>query len=110
MLALVFSLTGGAKLMLPRDQLAKRMHAVSAWPAPRIRLLGAAELAGAVGLCVPQATGIAPLLTPLAALCLGLLMVGAVQAHRRLGEGSAPALISGALCVVVAAGRLIPGV
>ena len=77
--------------------------------AERIRLLGLAEMAGAVGLVAPQATGIAPLLTPLAALCLAALMAGAVRTHRGLREGFAPAAIVGALCVGIAAGRLVLG-
>ena len=103
---LVVMLTGLTKLILPREQLAKRMHWAKAWPRGRIKLLGLAEAAGALGLVLPAATGIAPLLTPLAAACLGVLMIGAVRTHRRLGEGFVPAAILGTLCIVIAAGRI----
>ena len=53
------------KLVLPRERLAPRVHWAATWPRWRIKLLGLAELAGAVGLVVPEATGIAPLLTPI---------------------------------------------
>lgn len=105
--ALVVALTGTAKLLLPREQLAQKMHWAAAWPRGRIKLLGLAEVAGAVGLVVPMATGIAPVLTPIAALCLAALMAGAIPTHRRLGEGFLPALLVGVLCIGVAAGRFV---
>jgi len=108
LLAGVFLLTGTAKLVLPREVLEKRMHWAAAWPRWRIKLLGLAEVAGAVGLVVPAATGVAPVLTPIAALCLAVLMVGAVRTHRSFGESVVPALVIGALCLVVAAARLQP--
>ncbi len=105
--ALVVAFTGTVKLVVPREELAKKMHWAADWPRWRIKLLGLAEVAGGVGLVVPRATGIAPFLTPLAALCLAVLMAGAVRTHRRLGEGAAPAVVVGLLCLGVAAGRLI---
>ncbi|MCK6528354.1 DoxX family protein [Myxococcota bacterium] len=104
--ALVFTVTGAAKLLLPRERLATRMHWAAAWPRWRVKLLGLAELAGAAGLVVPTVTGIAPVLVPAAALCLAALMGGAVQTHRQLREGVAPAVVVGALCLLIAAGRL----
>ncbi len=105
--ALVVAFTGTVKLVVPREELAKKMHWAADSPRWRIKLLGLAEVAGGVGLVVPRATGIAPFLTPLAALCLAVLMAGAVRTHRRLGEGAAPAVVVGLLCLGVAAGRLI---
>src|SRR5512138_3080185 len=79
--AVVVALAGLVKLTVPREQLAKKMHWAAGWPRWRIKLLGLAEVAGAAGLVAPQATGIAPLLTPLAAACLAVLMGGAVATH-----------------------------
>jgi hypothetical protein len=104
--AVVFALAGATKLSLPRERLAKRMHWAEAWPRGRIRLLGFAEVAGSVGLVVPAVTGIAPVLTPIAAACLCVLMVGAARTHRQLGEGFVPAAVIGALCVAIAVGRV----
>ena len=106
LLTAVFLLTGTAKLVLPREVLEKRMHWAAAWPRWRIKLLGLAEVAGAVGLVVPGVMGVAPVLTPIAALCLAVLMVGAVGTHRRLGESAVPAVVIGALCLLVGAARL----
>jgi hypothetical protein len=105
--ALVVALTGSAKLAVPREQLARHMHWAAGWPRERIKLLGFAEVAGAVGLIAPTAIGIAPMLTPIAALCLAVLMVGAVQTHRRLGESFVPAVAIGVLSVGIAAGRFL---
>jgi uncharacterized membrane protein len=107
-LAGVFTLAGGVKLLLPRDTLHKRMHWAASWPLGRVKLLGLAEVLGAVGLVVPSMTGIAPVLTPVAALCLAVLMVGAIETHRRLGERLLPAVIVGALCLLVAVGHSVP--
>lgn len=102
----VFLLTGTTKLVLPREVLEKRMHWAPSWPRWRIKLLGLAEVAGGLGLVVPAATGVAPILGPIAALCLAVLMLGAASTHRRLGESVAPALLVGALCLGVGAARL----
>jgi len=107
LVALIVTATGSAKLVFAREKLARRMHWAATWPRERIKLLGLAEVAGAVGLVAPTATGIAPALTPIAAICLAALMVGAIQTHRRLGQGSLPALLVGVLCLGIAAGRLV---
>ena len=107
-LALVMATVGTAKTVLPREKLATRMHWAGSWPRWRIKLLGIAELAGAVGLIAPSAMGIAPVLTSIAALCLAVLMAGAARTHQRLGESLVPPLLIGLLCVATAIGRF-PG-
>jgi DoxX-like family len=51
-----------------------------------IRLLGLAELLGAIGLILPAVTHIAPVLVPLAAVGLALVLVGAIVIHARRKE------------------------
>ncbi len=104
--ALIFVVSGTMKLVVPREQLSRRMRWAADWPRWRIRLLGLAELAGAAGLILPTVTGIAAVLTPLAAVCLALLMAGAITTHRRLREGFFPAAIVAALCVGIALGQV----
>src|SRR5208282_5389372 len=99
--ALIVTITGTAKLVFSRERLTPKMHWAATWPRGRIKLLGFAEVAGASGLVLPTATGIAPVLTPVAALCLAVLMAGAVRTHRRLGEGVVPAVVVGLLCVAI---------
>jgi hypothetical protein len=103
--ALVFLVTGALKVTMPKEKLAEKMHWAATWPAGRIKLLGLAEMAGALGLVLPAALHIAPVLTPIAAVCLAVLMLGAVQAHRRLHENFAPALVLALVCVAIAVGR-----
>jgi DoxX-like family len=104
--ALVFFLTGALKVVAPREKLAEKMHWATTWPPGRIKLLGLAEVAGAIGLVLPAALHIAPVLTPVAAVCLAVLMLGAVQTHRRFHESFVPALVLVLVCVAIAAGRL----
>ena len=75
-----------------------------------IKSIGAAELAGALGLVVPAAAGVLMGFVPLAALCLGVLMAGAAATHRRLKEPVAPTLALSLLSLMVAVGRgwLVP--
>jgi hypothetical protein len=105
--AALFALAGTVKLVLSREQLAPKMHWAAGWPRERIKLLGLAEVAGAVGLVAPAATGIATALTPVAAVCLAVLMMGAVRTHQRLGESFVPAVVLGVLCLGIAAGHFI---
>ena len=42
--------TGSLKIVMPRERLAERMHWAGSWPRWRIKLLGIAEVLGAVGL------------------------------------------------------------
>ncbi|HET6983104.1 MAG TPA: DoxX family protein, partial [Myxococcaceae bacterium] len=84
LLAGVFTLAGGVKLLVPRETLQKKMHWAPSWPRSRIKLLGLAEVLGAMALVLPGATGVAPVLTPVAAVCLAILMAGAIATHRRL--------------------------
>jgi hypothetical protein len=72
-----------------------------------MRLIAVLELLGVVGLFLPFLIGIAPVLTPLAALGLGAIMVLAARIHFRLGEpGTAVGnLLLLALCLFVAGGR-----
>ncbi|AHF14742.1 DoxX family protein [Niabella soli] len=51
-----------------------------------IRFIGLSELAGAVGLILPLYFHIAPWLTPVAALCLALIMPFAARIHYRRNE------------------------
>ncbi|WP_339134242.1 DoxX family protein [Streptomyces sp. f51] len=75
-----------------------------------MKLIGAVEILGAVGLVVPAALGIAVVLTPLAALGLVLVMAGATVIHVRRREMSlVPVnLVLLVLAAVVAWGRFGP--
>jgi uncharacterized membrane protein YphA (DoxX/SURF4 family) len=110
LLALAFLFAGSTKLTQAKDALAQRgMAYVEDFSATQVKLIGAAEVLGAIGLIVPWATGIAPVLTPLAAAGLAIIMVGAMLTHRRRGESQpiAANAILFVLAVFVAAGRFL---
>lgn len=105
LLAFAMVAAGGAKLAIPRVKLLKAMKWAETWPDGRFKLLGFAELLGGIGLIVPHLTGIVPILTPVAALCIVVLMGGAVKTHIDLKESPiAPAILAG-LGLFVALGR-----
>lgn len=85
-LALIFLAAGVTKTTQPREKLEKNMGWVADLSLPTVRLIGAVEILGALGLILPAATGTAPVLTPIAATGLALIMVGAIVVHLRRKE------------------------
>ena len=107
LLAALFLFAGGAKLVLP----AEAMKGPIELPVAFLRLIGAAELLGAIGLIIPWLTRIRPVLTPLAAAGLVIIMIGATVLTG-VGMGIAQAAfpgIVGSLALLVANGRRIDG-
>lgn len=110
-LAVVFLGAGTMKLLRPREQLVSAgMGWASDWEPGMIKLIGAAEVLAAIGLVLPAALDIAPILVPLAATGLVIIMIGAVVVHARRKEtpmviGNVVLLI---LTAVVAWGRFGP--
>ena len=87
LLAAIFLVTGTTKLTQPRLKMAAGPMRWAADVTDRqFRTIGLLEVLGAIGLILPAALGIAPLLTPLAAVGLVLVMVGAIYAHVRYDE------------------------
>jgi uncharacterized membrane protein len=111
-LALAFLFAGGTKLSQPKDQLAQRgMTYVEDLSANQVKLIGLAEVLGALGLILPRATGIAEVLTPLAAVGLAIIQAGAIVVHVRRKEPKVvPAnIFLLALALFVAVGRFVAG-
>jgi uncharacterized membrane protein len=81
------------------------------WALPReaMLIIGILDILGAIGLILPAVTGIQPWLTPLAALCLAILMVFAIIFHatRRELPNIALNAILGLLAAFVAWGRFV---
>jgi hypothetical protein len=89
LLAAAYLFVGGMKLLTPHDRLVENPSmaaAAEALSATSIKLIGGVEVAGALGLIIPWLTGVAPILTPAAALGLALLQVGAAVFHGRRAE------------------------
>lgn len=84
-LALVFLMAGMMKIRTPYETLIadEKMGWTNDYDARTIRLIGVLEVLAAIGLIVPALTGIIPMLVPLAAIGLVLMMVGAMATHLR---------------------------
>ena len=108
LLALLFLFAGGSKLVMSAEQMQSlaspnQVHL----PITFIRFIGVVEVLGGLGLVLPGLIGIKKGLTPLAAIGLTIVMVGAVIITIA-GDGIVMAiapLIFGLLCAFVAYGR-----
>src|SRR4051812_43096824 len=103
LLAVIFLLSGGMKLVLPLSELTGPI----ALPGWFVRFIGVAEVVGALGLILPGALRIRTGLTPLAAAGLVIIMIGAVCITAAGGDvalGLIP-LVVGLLAGMVAYGR-----
>ncbi|MEP6650441.1 MAG: DoxX family protein [Lapillicoccus sp.] len=109
-LAAAFLMAGAAKVLQPKEKLRERMAWVDDFSQPMVRFIGSMEILGALGLVLPAATSIAPILTPIAAVGLIVVMIGAAITHLRRRE---PAIVPVnlvllVLAAVVAWGRFGP--
>ncbi|ADB31839.1 hypothetical protein Kfla_2774 [Kribbella flavida DSM 17836] len=108
LLAVLFAASGVAKSTMSRDRLiATGQTGVAVFPMPLVRVVAGCEILGAVGLVVPWLTDTARYLTPVAAVGLGVVMIGAAAAHVSLKEPGpvAATVVFFAGCVFVAASR-----
>jgi uncharacterized membrane protein YphA (DoxX/SURF4 family) len=98
---------GVMKTTQPIENLAKNMTWVPRYSKGTVRFVGIVEILGGLGLILPWATGIAPILTPIAAVGLALIMLLAIVDHARAREFPMIAVnvVLGALAVIVAIGR-----
>ncbi len=86
-LAAIYAIAGTGKLIAARERLlAVGMGWVEGTPMPFVRIIGLLEIAGAIGVIVPWASGILPLLTPIAAWGLAAVQVGAIATNIKRGE------------------------
>lgn len=102
LLAAAFFGAGGLKLVKPKEALREQMGWVEDFSQNTIRAIAVAEILGALGLLLPGIVGIAGVLTPLAALGLGLDMVGAAVTHLRRHE-VVPNVVVNVVLLVLAA-------
>ena len=86
LLALVFLMAGAMKVTRPREVLAENMAWVEDFSQSQLRMIGALEILGALGLILPAVTGVLPGLAALAAVGLALTMAGAIIVHVRRKE------------------------
>jgi len=108
LLALVFAASGLMKISWDKERLiTSGQTGVQPFSPGVIKAVAACELLAVIGLTVPWATGIAPILTPLAATGLAAVMVGAISSHVYLREPRNVAITTTlfVMCLLVAWGR-----
>ena len=86
LLGLFYLYAGGKKLAQTREQRAPMMGWGDTVPMPAVRLIGAVEILGGLGLILPPLTGVAPALAVAAAVGFVILQVLATGLHLRRGE------------------------
>ncbi|MCT2593159.1 DoxX family protein [Streptomyces sp. N2-109] len=111
LLATAFLVAGAMMLAQPKEKLAASgLGFVDDFSARTIKVIGTLKVLAAVGLILPAALDIAPVVVPLAAVGLVLLMVGAIITHLRRQEAQSVManLVVLTLAVLVAWGRFGP--
>jgi uncharacterized membrane protein YphA (DoxX/SURF4 family) len=108
-LSIMFLMAGGMKLFA-YEKYKESTEKRSGGHGPGISrglttFIGICEVAGGLGLILPMATGVAPSLTTLAALGLGIIMVLATIYHLRRKEPASIPIGLLVLAALVVAGR-----
>jgi len=88
-LAALFAMAGIMKSTQPIDKLVKSVTWANRFPLITVRIIGLAELLGALGLILPWLLNIFPVLTPVAACGLALVQLLAIFHHAKHKEGKA---------------------
>ncbi|GIH06112.1 hypothetical protein Rhe02_41790 [Rhizocola hellebori] len=89
LLAIAYVAGGGFKLILPKEKIVgfgPSARWAEDFSAGSVKAIGAVEVLGGLGLILPAALGIAPVLVPLAALGLVVVMIGAAITRIRRRE------------------------
>ncbi len=83
LLALAYIAAGGLKLVRPREQLVAsgNFDWMKDSSDAAVKAVGLVEILGALGVILPWLTGIAPILTPIAAVGLVVVQVFALRIH-----------------------------
>ena len=99
------------KMTQPREKLAAMGLGWTMDFSPRsVKMIGALDALGGIGLVLPPLVGIAPVLAPIAAIGVVLLMIGAATVHGRRKEYPQVVfnIVLLALALLVAWGRFGP--
>lgn len=100
LLALAFLAAGAMKLTGSREKLIATASWAEEFGFTRLRLVGLLEVLAALGLTLPLAVGVAPILAPLASAGLAVTMLFAGVLHARHGESVKANIILGALALL----------
>lgn len=86
LLAAAYLAAGLMKTFTPKQKLQKNLPWVEDFPPGTVRFIGIVEMLGAIGLVLPWLTGIAAVLTPIAATGLVIVQILAIVVHLRRVE------------------------
>ena len=103
-LAILFIAFGCMKLVKSKDELKGHdtLHYVDDFSERDLKLIGILEILGAIGLILPQLTGILPWLVTLSSFGLVLTMIVAMIVHLRRGDGIKALMINIILLLMAA--------
>jgi uncharacterized membrane protein YphA (DoxX/SURF4 family) len=85
-LTAVFLYFGFSKIVMPIEQIEKKVSWARDYHPARIKLFGVLEVVGAAGLILPTVLNFFPILTPIAATGLAMVMAGSAVVHLRRDE------------------------
>jgi uncharacterized membrane protein YphA (DoxX/SURF4 family) len=107
LVAAFFLMPAFTKLLSSKEKLVEKKILESDQSVTLPRIIGFLEFLGSIGIILPLLTGILPILTPLAATGLALIMLGAFAVHYQKKEFKMIPLIITllVLCFVVAVYR-----
>ncbi|XVV00927.1 DoxX family protein [Actinosynnema sp. CA-248983] len=110
LLAALALFSGGTKVFLPKSTLDESTDWTGSTSTGFVRTLGVLEILAAVGLTLPAALDVAPVMVPVTAVCWVLLMVGGMITHARHRhyKNVVLCLVLLAVAAFVAWGRLGP--
>lgn len=105
---MMFLTSGTLKSLFSKERMIETgQTGVAPFPLPIIRVVAVSELFGVAGLILPWLTGTAKFLTPVAAGCLIVFMIGAAISHWSLKEYKQALGVNLPLAVMLAAIVLI---
>lgn len=108
LMAALFVFAGVNKLFLPKTKLLdKGMKGLINLDEKQIKTAGLLELLGGLGLVLPTLLNIYPILSGIAALCLGLTMIVAAVINNRLQLSIVPNALILAICLFIAYNELM---
>lgn len=107
LLAALFGMAGVMKTISPVEKLTQNgMSFINDYGVGMVRFIGISELLAAIGLILPAALRIKPILTPIASVGIAIIMILATAYHISQGEPFVPTIVMLALAIFVAWGRI----
>ena len=85
-LSIVFLYFGLLKMFMPIEKIEKKVSWANDYSISKLKFFGFLEVIGALGLILPYQLDILPILTPMAATGLAMVMAGAGMVHLRRDE------------------------